>query len=119
MYPSLRPSSPRPDRVGVDVVDHREHVDEVFARASAGVGVERAAHGVRVAKDVAVDEPHHVERRAVDLDVVAEAERRRDGHVGRAERGDDAVLASHVVRGREHVAERRPPEHTTRARSRR
>ena len=90
-------------------MDHREDVDEVFARSAAGVGIERASHRVRVAKDVAVDEPHHVEGRPVHLDVVAEAERRRDGHARRAERGDDAVLASHVVRCRQHVTERRAP----------
>ena len=102
-------------RVRVDVVDHREHVDEVFPRAAARVGVERVAHGVGVAKDVPVDEPHHVERRAVHVDVVTEAERGSDRHVGRPERRDDAVLAAHVVRGRQHMAERRPSEHTARA----
>ena len=61
-----------------------------------------------------VDEAHHVERRAVDRLVGAQPERRRHGHTGRADGGDDAVLASHVVRGGQHVAERRAAQHERR-----
>ena len=68
-----------------------------------------------VAHDVPVDEAHHVERRAVDGVVVAQAERRRHGHGRALQPGDDAVLAAHVVGAGEHVAERRAAQHERRA----
>ena len=103
------------DRVDVDVVDASRGRRRGLPRASALLGVERVAHGARVTEDVPVDEFHHVERCAVHVDVVAEAERGSDGHVGWSERRDDAVLATHVVRGRQHMAERRPSEHPARS----
>ena len=60
---------------------------------------------------VAVDLLHHVEGRVVHALVVAERERARHRHVGSGERGEHGVLAGHVVRGRQHVAERRPAQH--------
>ena len=62
--------------------------------------------------DVAVDEVHDVERRAVHR-----RRRCRDRAPGRPapacrpEGGDDPVLAAHVVGGGEHVAERRAAQH--------
>ena len=76
-------------------------------RASAVIAV----GGGRVAQHEAVDELHHVERRAVHGVVGAEPERRRHGDVGGSEGGDDLVLAAHVVGGGEHVAERRAAQH--------
>jgi hypothetical protein len=58
-----------------------------------------------------VDALHHVEGRAIHIVVLAEGVRPRDGYVGADERGDDPVLARHVVRGGEDVTERRAPKH--------
>ncbi len=63
------------------------------------------------AQDLPVDELHHVERRVVDGDVVAETERGRDRDGSGRQRGQHLVLAGHVVRGRQHVAERRAPQY--------
>jgi hypothetical protein len=65
---------------------------------------------VGVAHDDAVDELHDVERRLVDGHVGAERQRLGHRHGGRRERRDDPVLAAHVMRGLEHVAERRPAQ---------
>ena len=82
-------------------------------RGPRGSSDASAAHAV--AQHEAVDEAHDVERRAVHVGVVAEAERGSDGHGVEAERGDDAVLTAHVVGGGQHVAERRPAQHEARA----
>ena len=98
------------DRVVVDRVDRDEHVDEGFGAAARVVGRERRELGRR-AQDHAVDLLHHVEGRVVHGVVVAERERARNRHVGVGERGEHGVLARHVVRGRQHVAERRTAQH--------
>ena len=54
---------------------------------------------------------HHVERRTRHARVVADRERARHPRPGGGEAGQDAVLAVHVVRRREDLAERRPAEH--------
>src|SRR3954452_9447667 len=56
------------------------------------------------------DEAHHVERRAVDGLVGAEAKCRRHGHRRVLQRGDDTMLAAHVVCTGQAVAEWRPAE---------
>jgi hypothetical protein len=66
---------------------------------------------LRTIEHDAVDEAHHVERRAVDIGVGAHSQRRRDGDVGATDRGDDAMLAFHVVCRGQHVTERGPPQH--------
>ena len=91
-------------------MDAGQHVGDLVARPGAGVDVERLRRG-RVAGHEAVDEAHDVERRAVDRLVVAQADDRRHGHVGRRQRRDDAVLAAHVVGGGQHLAERRAAQH--------
>ena len=63
----------------------------------------------------AVDIAHHVERSAVDGLVDAHAQRRRHGHVGAADGGDDAVLTRHVVGGGQHMPQRRAAQHETSA----
>ena len=86
----------------------------------------RCSHGLRAQRRVerlgplgavehdAVDEAHHVERRPVDVDVLAQPEGRRHRHRRLADGGDDLVLARHVVGRRQDVAERRPPQHEPR-----
>ena len=86
-----------------------------FRRASAVIDVAAAASR----SDEPVDETHDVEGSPVHLVIGAEPEGRRDRHVGGSEGGDDLVLAAHVVRGGEHVAERRDGEARTRHRRRR
>ena len=68
-------------------------------------------HLGRRARDLPVDLVHHVEGRVVDGEVVAERERARHRHLGGRERGQHLVLARHVVRGRQHVPERRAAQH--------
>ena len=65
------------------------------------------------AGDDPVDEAHHVESGAVDGLVGGQTERRGHGHAGRTQGGDDLVLASHVVGGREHMAGGRAAQHVT------
>ncbi len=100
-----------PDRVGIDGVEVGEHLDQRLGDRAALGGGEVALGVGGLDQDVAVDEAHHVEGRAVDRLVGAEAERRRHRHAGGAERRDDLELAAHVVRGREHRAERRTAQH--------
>ena len=99
-----------PDRVVVDRVDRDQHVDELLGAAARVVVRQRGDVGAG-AQDAPVDELHDVEGRVVDRDVVAEPERLRDRHRGRCERGEHLVLAGHVVRGRQHVPERRAAQH--------
>ena len=93
-------------RAIVDTVDRDEHVDELFGTA-ARVVVRQRSDFLRRAEDDAVDLLHHVEGRVVDGEVLAERERGRNGDVGGSEGREHRVLARHVVRGRQHVAERR------------
>ena len=107
------------DGVDVDGVDRGQHVDDRLAGRAGAASASSASAAARVADDGAVDEAHDVERRAVDRLVGAQADGRGDRHVGRAEGGDDRVLAAHVVGGGQHVAERRPAQHPVAGRRRR
>ena len=79
-------------------------------RASSARQRRRCSAGVR--RIVAVDLLHHVEGRVVDGVVVAERERAAaPARRCRASAASTRVLAGHVVRGRQHVAERRPAQH--------
>ena len=98
------------DGVDVDGVEVGQHVDQVGAGLAACRRIEQLGL-VRAVEHLTLNEAHDVERRPVDVDVRAQPERRRHGHGRGTERGDDPVLAHHVVRGRQHVAERRAPEH--------
>jgi hypothetical protein len=91
-------------------VDRNEHVDERFGVPPGVVGAEPGQLGRR-AQDRPVDLLHHVEGSVVHGLVGAERKRARHRHVGAGERGEHGVFAGHVVRGREHVAERGPAEH--------
>ena len=82
-----------------------------LARRRAGLGRGRLRPR-SVANDVAVDEAHDVERRVVDRRVVGvHPERRRHGHGGMLQAGQDPVLATHVVGARQHVTERWTAQH--------
>ena len=98
-----------PDLVGIDLVDRDQRVDDALADRPPLVLVELLGV-LGGAQDRPLDEPHHVEGRAVHRFVLAEADdgRHRDGRV--LKRGDHAVLASHVVGGAEALAERRAAE---------
>ncbi len=67
--------------------------------------------GVAVAQHVTVDESHDVERRIVDVEVVAEPHHRGHGHGRGLQARQDAMLAPHVVGARQHVSERRATQH--------
>ncbi len=69
------------DGVDVDVVEVGEHVDQIETCRPTVVDREQSSL-VGAVEHHAVDEPHHVERRAVHLVVGAESECRRDGNVG-------------------------------------
>ena len=98
------------DRLVVDRVEAREHVDERVAAPPRVLGRE-PRHVVGRTQDPSVDAFHHVEGRAVHVVVLAQGVDARHGHVGGCQRGDHAVLARHVVRGRDDVTERRAPQH--------
>ena len=87
-----------------------EHIDKGLALGSTFLSGERLGIGQGL-DDVPGHEVHDVERRAVDVVVGAQPERGCDRNVGRSERRDDPVLAPHVVRRGEDLAERRAPEH--------
>jgi len=87
-------------------VQREERVDEQLARAARVIGGE-PTEDVGVVEHDAVDVRHEVERRAVDVDVIAEHDRSGDGDGGAVQRADHAELAGHVVGGGEHVPERR------------
>jgi hypothetical protein len=92
-------------------VDGRHRVDHRLAGGAPTGQVEHGLGGGSIAQHVPVDEAHHVERRVVDRLVVAEAQRRCHGHGGLLQAADDAVLATHVVRAGQDVAERWPTHH--------
>ena len=99
-------------RVDVDGVQIGQHVDEVLARLPAQL--DRQLLGLLDAVEHhAVDEAHHVERRTVHLDVGAQPQRRRHGHAGATDGGDDPVLAGHVVGGGQHMTHRWATQHET------
>ena len=102
------------DVVDIDIVQIGEHVEEVLA-GRAAVPSGSVSGPVGPVEHDAVDEAHHIERRAVDRRVGAQPERLRHRHVGRADGGDDAVLAGHVVCGGEHLGEWRAAQHESAA----
>src|SRR5439155_8872947 len=95
------------DVVGYHGVQRGERVGERRAESLTG-GLGQGPQGGRGAVDHAVARCHEIERCADDGLVAAVGERVRHGYRGRRERGQHGVLAQHVVRGREHVPERRP-----------
>ena len=97
-----------PDGVVVDRVDLYEDVDEGFGAAPGVVGRE-LGHLLRRAQDLPVDLLHHVERRVVDVEVVAEREGGTGTWWARCRR---APCTRAPCRARwQHVAERRSPQH--------
>jgi len=96
----------QPDGLVVDRVDAGEHVDQL-ARARRRLLLAEPGDVLGRARDLTRDPLHHVEGRAVDGIVVAEGEGARHGHVGVGQRAEHPVLAAHIVRGRQHMAERR------------
>src|SRR4051794_31363944 len=95
----------------INTVNRGHRVDDRFGAPRARCRSEHARGRRRVANDVAIDEAHDVEGCPVDGRVVAEAEGRRHRHIRRLQTGDDAELAAHVVRARQHVTERWTPQH--------
>ena len=104
------PEVAQPHLVDVDGVDARQDVDDRLTGTATLLVRQRGRVG-RAANDATVDEVHDVERRSVDRVVAAQPDRGRHRHGGRAERGDDAVLSSHVVCSGEHLAQRRSAKH--------
>jgi hypothetical protein len=91
-------------------VDRGEHVGQPFGQVR---GLRFGQHG-----RVLPGPEHHpghvfhqVEGRAEDLGVVTERHRPGHRHLGAGQRAEDAELPRHVVRGRQHMAERRPSQH--------
>ena len=109
----------KPDRLKVDGVYRGERVDDRLADAAALLGREHLLGRRGVAHDRSLDELHDVERCAVDGVVRAQADGHRHRYRGGAERGDEAMLAGHVVGGGEHVAHRRSTQDPLRTRWRR
>jgi len=83
----------------------RDHVDERRSDRRPLLATVRIASRQRVAPDVADDPLHHVEAHAERAVGSAEVQDARHRHGRPVERLQDAVLAHHVVRGREDVAQ--------------
>ena len=96
----------QPDRGRVDLVQLDEGVHEQLAAARGGGRVDVAQQGRLVEHD-AVDEAHQVERRAQHGRVLHSATASATGTSVPVQRADHRVLADHVVRGGQHVRERR------------
>jgi hypothetical protein len=103
------PEVPEPDTLGVHGVESHQGVQQFRADPASGGRVHPGEP--RVVEDGAVDEIHHVERGADDVDVGAQNERRRHRYVRTRESRDHPELPRHVVRGGQHVTERRPTQH--------
>ena len=83
---------------------NRSHrVDERFARRASRGFAEYTLGNGGVAHHVAVDKTHHIKRSTIDRGVGAHRQGRRYGHVGVAQRVNDAMLATHVVGTRQRV----------------
>ena len=127
--PRARPVQlgPPPSQLPVEVAVGPPEVREADVRRVDRVqlGQQRGqleAHGAQLVGGVgrvlrlvrqhgALDEVHHVEHRARARGrVLHQRDRRRHRHARPAQRGDDPVLAGHVVRGGLHVPERRPAD---------
>ena len=106
MKPAGRPNSARPT-AGVDRVKVRQNVDERLADPAAILRCLRVSGRKGVAADVTDDALHQVKRRAQRAVGVTEVKGPRHRHRRIGERGHHAILAAHVVRGRQDVAERR------------
>jgi hypothetical protein len=90
--------------VDIDGMQIGEHVER-DARRGEGAATRDEFCSLRAVEHDAVDEAHHVEGCSVDVDVGAQTEALRNGHVRAADRRDDAVLAGHVVRRRQHLGQ--------------
>ena len=87
----------------VNSVNRSHRVDERFARRASRSFAEHALGNGGVAHHVAVDKTHHIKRSTVDRGVGAHRQGRRYGHVGVAQRVNNAVFATHVVGARQGV----------------
>ena len=105
----------QPGRAHVEPVDGGEHGREVLAELP-GLGRAQQPCVLAGAEDDSVHPLHQVERRPDDLGVRADRDRAGHRHGGAVQRGQDAVLPGHVVRGGQHVTERRPAQHQARHR---
>jgi hypothetical protein len=94
-----------PHRGGVDGVQLDEGVHQTQHHVAGALGAQRGEL-VGGAVRGALDELHHVEGGAQHLLVLAQQHRARHGHVRRVQGVDHPVLAPHVVRGGQDVAER-------------
>lgn len=100
---------PEADGLRVDGVQLHEGVDQTQHRLAGALGAQRGEL-LRRAVRGALDVLHDVERRADDRVVLAEQHRFRDRDGRRVQPADHAVLALHVVRGGQHMTQRRPPD---------
>jgi len=82
--------------IDVSAVDRREHVDG--ARIHRGAISKRHLRQPHIAMHASVDEVHHVELRANDVDVVAQHAQRRHGHRAALQGADHAVFTVERMR---------------------
>ena len=108
---SLRAPEPgQPGGGDVHAVDRREHLDQPV-RELPRLGRREPLAILAGTQHHAVHEVHQVERRADDAGVVADGNRCRHRDVGAVQRGQHPELSGHVMGGRQHVPERRAPQH--------
>ena len=84
-------------------MDRCHRVDERFARRASRGFAEHALGDGGVAHHVAIDKTHHIKRSTINRGVGAHRQGRCYGHVGVAQRVNDAVFAAHVVGARQGV----------------
>jgi hypothetical protein len=107
----LRPAERlQPHRPVVDGVQRSERVDHPPGDGPGAIRPERGHHA-RGPVGRAGHRRHHVERRPQHAGVLTQPVRQRHRHAGVAQRADHLELAPHVVRGGQHVPQRRPAHH--------
>jgi hypothetical protein len=101
---------PGGDGLDVDAVDRGEHVGQPFGQVRVLLSGQR--RGVLPRPEHHPGHVlHQVERRADHAGVGAERHRPGHRHIGAGQRRQHPEFARHVVRGGQHVAERRPAQH--------
>jgi len=97
--------------IEINCVNCRHRVNERLARRAPRSFGQHALGNLGITHHMTVNEPHHIERRTIHRRVGAHRKGWCNGHVGVAQRMDDAMFAPHIVRARQGVRQRRAAQH--------